>query len=222
MPGREGDSEETGPRDLIIEHRNGALQRISELSSAYLPLRYPILFPHGEQGWHVNLHSIAPYLTQSFALTPFRDLQGPHKITQLQYYAFLLQDRPDIFNILLRAGRLSQEFIVDAYSQIEKARLDWIRFNQESLRVESYQDFIDARAEGLDLNEIGAPKVLPSSFIGGPRHMSKQYHDAMAVIRATSMPDLFITMTTNPNWPEILEECQRYNQTPQDRPDLVA
>jgi len=39
-------------RDLIIEHCSGKLQRISELHSAYLPLRFPLLFPYGEQGWH--------------------------------------------------------------------------------------------------------------------------------------------------------------------------
>jgi len=70
-PGREGDPEETGPRDLIIEHRNGVLQRILELNSAYLPLLHPILFPYGEQGWHINLNSIAPYLIQCFASNTF-------------------------------------------------------------------------------------------------------------------------------------------------------
>jgi hypothetical protein len=39
-------------RDLIIEHRGGLLKRISELHSAYLPLRFPLLFPYGEPGWH--------------------------------------------------------------------------------------------------------------------------------------------------------------------------
>ena len=61
LPGAE-DTTETGPRDLIIEYRTGRLRRISELHSAYLPLRYPILLPYGEQGWHPNLFSIAEYV----------------------------------------------------------------------------------------------------------------------------------------------------------------
>jgi hypothetical protein len=39
-------------RDLIIEYRTGRLKRISELHAAYLPLRFPLLYPYGEPGWH--------------------------------------------------------------------------------------------------------------------------------------------------------------------------
>lgn len=42
-------------RDLIIEYRGGELKRISELHSAYLPLRFPLLFPYGEPGWHPKI-----------------------------------------------------------------------------------------------------------------------------------------------------------------------
>jgi hypothetical protein len=42
-------------RDLIIEHHGGQLKRISELHSAYLPLRFPLLFPRGEPGWHPRI-----------------------------------------------------------------------------------------------------------------------------------------------------------------------
>jgi hypothetical protein len=42
-------------RDLIVEYRNGQLQRISELHSGYLPLRFPLLYPYGEPGWHTDI-----------------------------------------------------------------------------------------------------------------------------------------------------------------------
>ena len=42
-------------RELILHSRGGPLTRVSELSSAYAPLRYPIIFPRGEQGWHPEL-----------------------------------------------------------------------------------------------------------------------------------------------------------------------
>ncbi|XP_046417440.1 uncharacterized protein LOC124178246 [Neodiprion fabricii] len=35
------------------------------------------------------------------------------------------------------------------------------------------------------------------------RHMQQQYQDAMAITRKVGRPDLFITMTCNPKWPEI-------------------
>ena len=47
--------EEFDARDLVIQHRGGGLKSVSELRSDYLPLRYPLLFPRGEQGWHQNI-----------------------------------------------------------------------------------------------------------------------------------------------------------------------
>jgi hypothetical protein len=62
---------------------------------------------------------------------------------------------------------------------------------------------------------------MPSSFIGGPRDMRKRYMDAMALVRRFGKPDIFLTMTCNPNWDEIKRELYP-GQTPQDRPDLVV
>jgi hypothetical protein len=46
-------TETTGCRDIIIQERNnGKLHRISELHSLYCPLRFPLIFPYGEHGWH--------------------------------------------------------------------------------------------------------------------------------------------------------------------------
>ena len=152
-----------------------------------------------------------------------RNLQTPHKITQLQYYTFLIQEPGQgHHNMTILGCRLFQEFSVDAYGQIDNGRLNWIRHNQDTLQVERYHGLVDAVEADLDLNQIGSSTILPSSFIGGPRQMSQLYHDAMAIVWSPGKPDLFITMTCNANWPEILEECQRYGQTLQDRLDIVA
>ncbi|KAK1694682.1 hypothetical protein QYE76_011379 [Lolium multiflorum] len=45
--------------------------------------------------------------------------------------------------------------------------------------------------------------------------------DAMALVRKYGKPDIFLTMTCNPNWDEINRELYP-GQTPQDRPDLVV
>ena len=54
-------------------------------------------------------------------------------------------------------------------------------------------------------NAVGRRVVLPSSFTGGPRYMCQLYQDAMAIVRKKGKPDLFITFTCNPKWPEIAE-----------------
>jgi hypothetical protein len=116
---------------------------------------------------------------------------------------------------------IDYEFIVDAYAQIEYARLMWYRLNQDQIRADLYSAVQDAAMNGDDLNRIGQRVVLPSSFIGGPRQMYQLYHDAMAIVRTCGKPDLFITMTCDPRWPELTEALLP-GQDAQDRPDLVA
>ena len=46
-----------------------------------------------------------------------------------------------------------------------------------------------------DINNIGTVHILPSSYIGSPRHMQEYIQDAMTYVRAYGRPDLFITFT---------------------------
>lgn len=114
-----------------------------------------------------------------------------------------------------------QEWVVDAWATIEQKRLSWLRNNQQTLRADSYSSFEDAVAEGLPLRQIGVRTVLPSSHLGSPRYMSQSYHDCMAIVTSRGKPSLFITMTTNSRWPEILEQLDA-GETTSDRPDIVA
>src|ERR1051325_2366815 len=43
----------------------------------------------------------------------------------------------------------------------------------------------------------------------------------MAIVREFGKPDLFVTVTCNPNWPKIVDELLP-NQKPSDRSDLVS
>lgn len=54
----------------------------------------------------------------------------------------------------------------------------------------------------------GKRVVLPSSFSGGPRDMNQRYHDGMAAVRKKGKPSLFVTMTCNPYWGEILDALE--------------
>ena len=103
------------------------------------------------------------------------------------------------------------------------SRLNFIRHNQQTLRADQYACVRDAlnsdqTATGADIGNI---TILPSSFSGGPRHMQQLFQDAMACMRVHGKPDLFVTFTANPNWPEILAELLP-TQVPNDRPDLIS
>ena len=44
-----------GTRDIIIHTHEDKLQRISDIHPKIMALQYPLLFPHGDDGFHVNL-----------------------------------------------------------------------------------------------------------------------------------------------------------------------
>ena len=88
----------------------------------------------------------------------------------------------------------------------ETERLRYIKTHQNELRAAQYFQLQDAIMNDADNVDVGQRVILPSTFIGGPRHMNQYMQDAMALVRAFSRPSLFITITCNPQWPEITEE----------------
>ncbi|XP_047268003.1 uncharacterized protein LOC124898400 [Capsicum annuum] len=93
---------------------------------------------------------------------------------------------------------------------------------QSNLRREILQGIFDSILAGeIRGSKVGQRVILPASFIGGPRDMRHRYMDAMALVQHFEKPNLFITMTCNPNWVEIKENLIE-GQLPQDRPDLVT
>lgn len=151
--------------------------------------------------------------------------RGRNGITLREYAAYRLQHRGTESPHILLGCRLFQEFIVDQWCKVEAHRLSWIRQNQEKLRADVYQGLMDhLRDDAVVINDpsnLGRLVVLPSSFSGGPRFMQKCYQDSMAIVRKFGKPDLFITMTCNPQWPEIQESLLQ-GQTANDRPDIIA
>ncbi|CAA0834184.1 Unknown protein, partial [Striga hermonthica] len=201
-------------RDIIIETHSGKLKRIDELHPSYLPLQYPLLFPYGEDGFRVGIsHSEASII----------NAKKRDKVTQREFFAFRIQERDNEWNSLLYGRRLFQQFLVDGYTMVEFSRLNYIRFNQPSLRSEKFNKLQDAISRGeTDSSSVGQRIFMPKSFTGGDRYMSQNYHDAMALCKWFGYPDLFITMTCNPKWPEITRFLTVRGLRPEDRPDIVC
>ncbi|GJZ46075.1 uncharacterized protein Tco_0593671, partial [Tanacetum coccineum] len=145
-----------------------------------------------------------------------------HKtISMREYYCYKMQIKSKV-NLLLLGGRLLQQFLVDMYIKMETSRLSYLGFNQSHIRADLYQGLVDCVTSGkVQPNRIGQRVVLPGSFIGGPRDMRRRFLDAMTLVQDDGKPDLFLTMTCNPKWPEIENELLD-GQTGSDRPDLVA
>ena len=184
---------------------NTHLSFIPDYHRSYDPLQYPLIYPCGQDGWHLDC-----------------------KHTCLQHTSFQLHDRQDenknfITNPILRGKSLTQQYVVDQFAKIELSRLNYIKNNQKEMRAELYNGLKDAvtKNDGENIGKIGKKVILPSSFISGDRFMHQHYQDAISLLRRFGKPHLFITMTTNPDWREIKENL-RPGEKAIDRPDIVA
>lgn len=201
-------------RDIILRLRSPdcPLQRISDGHVAYTSLHYVILFPYGEDGWHWDLEMHQP------------ERGTPRRVSQVRHCAYRMFTRATEFNIILRGGRLFQQYMVDMWASADQNRLNYLRSNQRRIRASLYSGLDDAVAAAdrdLDLHELGRRFILPSSYTGGPRYMQQCLQDSLALARYFRKIDLFITVTCNPQWPEIQRELFDGQQA-SDRPDLVA
>ena len=208
--------------DLVIHRRSGGgFQKISDLNPKAMPLHFTLLFPAGTPGWDQYLKH--------------RDNDNK-RVTPREFFAYHLNKRNTDSDYIFQATRLFQEWILISWITCENQKLAYQQNNQTALRADTYQnvrDFVVQRQQGE--NEQAPPDslyhnenenrvgrlILASSFVGSPRWYNSKFQDAMAIVRHRHKPDLFITMTCNPNWPEI-KDGLRPGQTPQDRPDLVS
>ncbi|KAL3025155.1 hypothetical protein AAZX31_04G165100 [Glycine max] len=209
-----GDFDANSKRDIIIETQHGQLQMIHELHSSYLALQYPLLFPYGEDGYRLDiLHS-----SRSDGKKRKRNC-----LTMREWFSYRLQCRSNESITLLNSRRLFQQFVVDDYTMVESERLSYIRNNQKKLRVDKFCSLQQSLDDGSRrcLNK-GKRVILPSTFVGSPRYMDQLYFDGMVICSHVGFPNLFITLTCNPNWPEIHRLLNPLNLKVADRPDIIS
>ena len=114
----DGGPESITDYDVVIERHSREPENVNKLHPTYMSLQFPLLFIYGEEGYHLNLM--------------LRDLDAPDsqegkKMTMKIYYAYQLCDRLGRHSLITRAGRLFQQYVVNAYCVIEQDRTDFIR-----------------------------------------------------------------------------------------------
>lgn len=96
-----------GNHDIVIYPKDQELKNISYLNCNCDPMIYPLLFPTGQMGWHSSMrHNME------------RQTKVRTKVTQLQYYSFMLAIRPG-FCVIQKSGKLFHQYMVDAYVKME-------------------------------------------------------------------------------------------------------
>ena len=106
--------------DILLMRRNigpGSqyLQRISRTSEHYYALAYPLIFPFGDRGYHLNL-----FLNGN---------RSNQRVQQQEFWRWHLHFRPNTFSAILRSGLLIQVFLCDLFATIDQERLDFIENN---------------------------------------------------------------------------------------------
>ena len=196
---RPTENEEFG--SMAVYSVTGEVPRKVHLNSPSAePMLFPLLNPRGESGYVRN---------------------EQRRFTLREYCMYFLSRREE-FSTMKYGGRLKQAYICFQCLKIEDDRLSWFSRNQGTVRAEMYKglhDWLQRRAQEANVR-VGRVVVLPASFTGGPRYMHRKYLDSLAAVCHFGRYDLFITLTTNPRWPEITANMPP-GQTVADNCDLV-
>ncbi|GJR15905.1 DNA helicase PIF1, ATP-dependent [Tanacetum coccineum] len=211
-----GDFDSTkNKRDIILHCQDGDLMRISELHPSYLAMQYPLFFPYAEDGYRTDIFH--------YGVTDYDEKNKGTRVTMKEWFAYRVQERKNEFSMMLNGRRLFQQFLVDGYTMIEAERISFNRKKQKDLRSETYSKLAKLAEDPNSGVQLRGKKVLlPSSFTGSPRYMMQNYLDAMTICKFYGYPDLFITFTCNPNWPEISRFTSERGLKSEDRPDIVT
>ena len=198
--------------EIQLREQPGRKIKIHPLNPIADPLCYPILFPRGEKGWIKGIQ--------------YADIENRKRVnvTRLEMTTYRVLSIRDHYPIhIYNFGKLFQQYVVDTYVKIENDRLRYVQENQSQLRAHQYHGLIDYVTNLAEREEvrIGRAIILPSSFVGGPRDMQQNFQDAMAIVAKFGRPDLFITFTCNPRWPEIVNNAKTW-EDPHNRVDLMC
>jgi hypothetical protein len=202
-----------GSRSIVIQVRSADRpQFISDGHALYHTLAYPLLFPTGAAGWH---DAMVCWDVKTGRQRP---------VTLLEWSRHLLMHRESP-TFIQRCERLALEFYCDLFAQYEaRTAMFHLRPQQQALyRSAPFRAVQDQlrRDDAEGLADVGRPVILPSSFVGSPRYYYQLYLDAMALPLRFHKPDLFITITCNPCWPEISRAIPAGSHW-RFHPDIVA
>ena len=110
-------------------------------------------------------------------------------------------------------SRIAQAWSCDMYSRFEENTLGYLE------RADMQQRLATSRSIKQSTGAEVPGKLLPASFHGSPAKRKKDIEDALAVVNRRGKPHLMITVTCNPERPEIVDNLMPH-QTASDRPDL--
>ncbi len=132
-------------------------------------------------------------------------------------------------NSFMLMARLAQYWLMDFYSRVLDQRMSIIEKMRTRIMMGQTRQTSDDLTENEDqdrraaghINEPKNESYLPSSVHGSPRHMAALAKNALILGSKFGCPHVFLTLTCNPKWPEIMSQLLD-GQTAFDRPEVTA
>ncbi|KAE8225393.1 hypothetical protein CF319_g1841 [Tilletia indica] len=191
------------PRSIYVHKQTEqGPTRVSPQHDLYDALCYPMLFPQG---------------------TP-TSVSKPWTLRKIAKHRILTEPRFQNF------WKVANLYMLDVVCRMEEARLDFISQSLTALRrgntLPPQQHEIDEHGIEHDDNDYEhdhsqAHPILPSSFVGSRAYRAEQVSDALALSSRHGRPHGMITLTSNPEWPE-LKRFLRRDQTATTVPQLTT
>nr|GEX18131.1 hypothetical protein CTI12_AA250730 [Tanacetum cinerariifolium] len=126
-------------------------------------------------------------------------------------------------SLLLDKGKplmFSQIYIHDTENEIQN-RIKFVS-NGESTSSSKKKTDHQLTTKIRDMFDTNNPLVAKFRMAGCPRYMMQNYLVAMTLCKNFRYPDLFITFTCNPNWPQIACFVAEKGLKSDDRPDVIT
>ena len=201
------------PGDLVYTYKlRGETFTLPLHNKQLEPVVYPLLFPHGENGWSKDIQEtikFLPYLA-SRLLMPERDsCSSSGWLERKNQQGKLI--RTNRFQLM---SRVSQHYIVEGVSRLVDSHLSFVKKrNQEFLgdyadqsSREDDSPFLPREVDrGRQEFNNSSRSFLNDSITGSPRHLKSLAKNCLQVVAEKGKPHIFLTVTANPNWPEITE-----------------
>jgi hypothetical protein len=162
---------------------------------------------------------------------PFDANENVAIINEFQIVDLLVQAklRVNRFQLLSRIG---QYYAMDFYSRVLDARIDCVQHLSKRIMMGQVRAKTSAalaqEEENRNAAGFGNPDCsnkketyVPDSTHGSPRHMAALAKNALVLVSESGCPHVFLTLTCNPNWPEITSQLL-VGQSAFDRPDVVC
>lgn len=160
--------------------------QIEYSSREYESAAYPLLDPECVSGWFDQANEV------------FTDSAG-NELNLRQYTRYkLCQSR-----YLQMIPRLQQEWILDMMSRVEHLTQPGKSSFMSTLRIATESQLCRAQ-NPHDLSQVGRGWSIPASVRGSFAYRREKVEMGMAQIHHSGCPTVFITITANPGWIEIV------------------